>query len=64
VINSFSVQLSSYLYNLNEREITAIILGKKPSLDATVDDFPALLGLGAEIWQILAYEKELRFYHC
>ena len=37
---------------------------KKPSLDATVDDFPALLGLGAEIWQILAYEKELRFYHC
>jgi hypothetical protein len=62
VINSCSVQLSGYLYNLPDESITAIILGKRPCVYALNEEVSMLLEIGAKIWQAVAHESELRFF--
>ena len=62
VINVFSVYMSSYLYNLSDSDMTSVILGKTPNFVPPMDDPNMLLEISAKTWQILAYERELRFY--
>ena len=61
VINSCSVQLSAYLYNLPEESITGVILGKMPCVYAS-NEVSMLLEIGAKIWQAVAHEPELNFF--
>ena len=62
VINSFSVVLSTFLYNLPDMEMTAVILGRKLNVDILDEDALLLLDIGAKIWQVLAHEKCLLWY--
>jgi hypothetical protein len=62
VVNNFRVRLSAYLYNLDDCEMTAVILGKPIDSFISQSEQRELLILCARCWQILAYERELPFY--
>ena len=62
VINVCSVELSSYLFNLPDEIMSGVILGQTPNVNVSRENLFTLFEIGANIWQILAYEKELRFY--
>ena len=62
LINVFSVMISSYLYNLEQSEMTEIILGKTPNCAISNNEQWELLALSAKAWQLLVYECELKLY--
>jgi hypothetical protein len=62
VINMCSVQLSTYLYNLPDEELSAVILGKRPAVPLSDVEVHELLEIGAKSWQLLAHDPELKFY--
>jgi hypothetical protein len=62
VLNTCSIELSAHLYNLPDDELAAVVLGKRPELPIPDDEASNLLFLGAKSWQLLAHEKELKFY--
>lgn len=62
VVNTCSVQLSSYLYNLEDERLVEILLGKSLDLAIPTLDADHLLTLGAKTWQILSREPQLHFY--
>ena len=62
IINSCSTELSAYVYNLPDEDISAVILGKRPCFRAADNDMSVLFEIGARVWQVLAYDSNLRFY--
>ena len=62
VLNTCSIELSAHLYNLPDDELAAVVLGKRPELPIPDDEASNLLFLGATSWQLLAHDKELKFY--
>jgi len=62
VMNMCSVQLSTYLYNLPDEELSAVILGKRPAVPLSDVEVHELLEIGAKSWQLLAHDPELKFY--
>ncbi len=56
-----SVNISVYLYNLPENELTEVILGRRPDLEISDDQWQALLATCAKCWQMLCYEPTLNF---
>ena len=61
VLNTCSVELSAFLYNLPDDEFAAILLGKRPDI-ASDDEIFHLFCIGARSWQLLAHDKTLKFY--
>ena len=57
VINSFNVYVSTYLYNLNESELTCVILGKTPDFYFLEGDWQALFELGAKALATVSIRK-------
>ncbi len=62
VVNTFHVNVSTYLLNLCESEQTKIFLGKRPSIFIDEGELYKLREICARARQILANEPELRFY--
>ncbi len=62
IVNIFDVNISAYLYNLPVNELTGVILGRRPDLDISNDQWQALVATCAKWWQIL-YEPMINFYY-
>ena len=62
VINLCSVELSTYIYNLPDGDISAIILGKRPDVSLSDAEALELLQIGAKSWQLLAHERKIKCY--
>ena len=62
VVNTCRVAISAHSYNLPDDEQTCVILGKRPDIDLSCQEAFDLLQIAARTWQLLAYDKELRFY--
>ncbi len=60
--SSHFVNVSTHLFNLCESEQTEIFLGKRPSIFIDEGELYKLREICIRVWQILAYETELRFY--
>ena len=58
IVNIFDVNISTYLYNLPENELTEVILGRRPDLEISDDQWQALLVTCAQYCQI--YVMSLR----
>jgi hypothetical protein len=62
VINTCSVELSAHLYNLSDRDMSCVILGQQPAISVSENELTHLFTICAKTWQLLAYEKELKYY--
>ena len=62
VINICTVELSSYLYNLPDSDLSCVMLGQKPNCSTTESECLNFLVLCSRTWQILTRERELKFY--
>ena len=62
VVNSCSTVLGAYLHNFPDEAMSAVILGKRPAINITDREAFCLLEICAKCWQLLAYDKNLKFY--
>ena len=59
VLNKCSVHTSTYLYNLPDDLLVCVILGQQPNFNITEDELTQLMRINANVWQLLAHEREL-----
>lgn len=62
IVNTCEVPISAYLYNLEEIELTRVMLGKPPDIEATLEQLSLLTQICANAWQRMSYDKMLKFY--
>ncbi len=62
IVNIFDVNIQCLPYNLPVNELTEVILGRRPDLEISDDQWQALPATCAKCWQILCCETMLNFY--
>ena len=62
LVNICCVELSTYLYNLPQEELSGIILGRSPNIQVSQREILNVLEICAKCWQLLSYDKDLRLY--